>query len=142
MTKKVNPQLFRIKNYNSSNSLFVNFFDSLDQYYLIKRNLYFFTKFFRKFQIYIFSFKLQRNSFKIFKIFFFCFFFKTIRYFYFFKRFFGRSKKNKIKKKEVLLKRTSKFKKKSIRYLILEEKFNTMVKKAPARDISSLQGDL
>ena len=114
MTKKVNPQLFRIKNYNSSNSLFVNFFDSLDQYYLIKRNLYFFTKFFRKFQIYIFSFKLQRNSFKIFKIFFFCFFFKTIRYFYFFKRFFGRSKKKINKKKEVLLKRTSKFKKKSI----------------------------
>ena len=104
MTKKVNPQLFRIKNYNSSNSLFVNFFDSLDQYYLIKRNLYFFTKFFRKFQIYIFSFKLQRNSFKIFKIFFFCFFFKTIRYFYFFKRFFGRSKKKINKKKKFYLK--------------------------------------
>ena len=112
MTKKVNPQLFRIKNYNSSNSLFVNFFDSLDQYYLIKRNLYFFTKFFRKFQIYIFSFKLQRNSFKIFKIFFFCFFFKTIRYFYFFKRFFGRSKKKKKKKKKILIKKNNKIKKK------------------------------
>ena len=78
MTKKVNPQLFRIKNYNLSNSKYINFFDSLDQYYLIKRNLYFFIKYFTKFKIFIFNFKLQRNNFKIFKIFFFGFFLKKL----------------------------------------------------------------
>lgn len=41
MLKKVNPQLFRIKKYNFINSPQTNFFDSLDQFYTIKRNIFF-----------------------------------------------------------------------------------------------------
>jgi len=115
MTKKVNPQLFRIKNYNLSNSKYINFFDSLDQYYLIKRNLYFFIKYFTKFKIFIFNFKLQRNNFKIFKIFFFGFFLKKLKFFFFLKTFFFKRKKknnNNNNKKKTILKLKKKLKKK------------------------------
>ena len=104
MTKKVNPQLFRIKNYNFTNSKFTNFFDSIEQFYLIKRNLYFFCKYFTKFRIFIFNFKLQRNNFKIFKFFFFGFFLKKNKYYFFLKNFFYKNKHAlKIKKKAFFL---------------------------------------
>ena len=69
MTKKVNPQLFRINKNNSINSFYINFFDNLNQFYILKLNIYFFIKYFKKYKFYIYYFKTQRNMFKTFKIF-------------------------------------------------------------------------
>ena len=82
MTKKVNPELFRIKKYNFINTPNINFFDSTNQFYYIKRNIYFFIKYFKKYKYFIFYFKLQRNTFKTFKIFFFGYFLKFNNFFF------------------------------------------------------------
>jgi len=82
MTKKVNPELFRIKKYNFINAPNINFFDSTNQFYYIKRNIYFFIKYFKKYKYFIFYFKLKRNTFKTFKIFFFGYFLKSNNFFF------------------------------------------------------------
>ena len=102
MTKKVNPQLFRLKNYNFFNSPFTNFFDNINQYYIIKRNIFFFIKFFKKCKFFIFHFKLQRNFYQNFKLFFFGYFIYSNRFFFLLKNFFPR-KKRKFKKKRIKL---------------------------------------
>ena len=96
MTKKVNPQLFRLKKYNYINSNFSNFFDNINQYYLIKRNIYFFIKYFKKFKFFIFYFKLQRNFLNTFKIFFLGYFLKKDKIFFLHKKNFYIKKKKKV----------------------------------------------
>ena len=96
MTQKVNPQLFRIKNYNFTNSPYTNFFDNLNQFYFIKRNIYFFVKFFKKFKFFIFFFKLERKNLNFFKIYFLGFFLKKYYSFFLLQNYFSA----KIKKKK------------------------------------------
>ena len=104
MTKKVNPQLFRIKNYNFITSPYTNFFDSINQFYIIKRNIFFFIKYFKKFKFFIFYFKLQRNLLNKFKIFFFGYFLKQNRTFFLTSNFFYlKNKKKKYKRKKNIL---------------------------------------
>jgi hypothetical protein len=118
MTKKVNPQLFRIKNYNFINSPYTNFFDSVNQFYLIKRNIFFFIKFFKKFKFFIFYFKIQRNLLNKFKVFFFGYFLKQNRHFFLTSNFFylkNKKKRYKRKKNILLIKKFLKILKKGIK---------------------------
>jgi hypothetical protein len=118
MTKKVNPQLFRIKNYNFINSPYTNFFDSVNQYYLIKRNIFFFVKYFKKFKFFIFYFKIQRNLLNKFKVFFFGYFLKQNRHFFLTSTFFylkNKKKRYKRKKNILLIKKFLKILKKGIK---------------------------
>jgi hypothetical protein len=106
MTKTVNPQLFRIKKYTFITSSYTNFFNLLNQLYIIKRNIYFFIKFFKKSRFCIFYFKIQKTILKVFKLFFFGFFFKRHNYFFLIKKFFYKKlKKKKNKKKKNKLKK-------------------------------------
>jgi hypothetical protein len=118
MTKKVNPQLFRIKNYNFINSPYTNFFDSVNQFYLIKRNIFFFIKYFKKFKFFIFYFKIQRNLLNKFKVFFFGYFLKQNRHFFLTSNFFylkNKKKRYKRKKNTLLIKNFLKVLKKHIK---------------------------
>ena len=123
MTKKVNPQLFRIKNYNFINSPYTNFFDSVNQFYLIKRNIFFFIKYFKKFKFFIFYFKIQRNLLNKFKVFFFGYFLKQNRHFFLTSNFFylkNKKKRYKRKKNTLLIKNFLKVLKKRIKNKNLE----------------------
>lgn len=138
MTQKVNPKLFRIKKYNFITSFYTNFFDNINQYYLIKRNLYFFIKYFKKSKFFIFYFKIKRNILKVFKLFFLGFFLRQHNYFFIVKHLFVGKKKVKKKKKEkrlylkvqnfFLKKKKSLSDKKNLKYFFLVNK-NSKLKK-------------
>ena len=95
MTKKVNPNLFRIKKYSYININYTNFLNNLNQFYLIKRNIFFFIKFFKKFKFFIFYFKIQKNNYNNFKIFFFGLFLKKFNSYFLTKNFKKKKKKKK-----------------------------------------------
>jgi len=74
MTQKINPNLFRLKNYSlSENKEIVSLF-SFNQYYFFNRNIYFFIKKYTKFKIFFYNYTVQKCYLNKFKIFFFGYF--------------------------------------------------------------------
>jgi len=96
MTKKVNPNLFRLKNINLFENKNILFFDDLNQYYLFNRNIYFFINKFKQFNFFFFEYKIQKSYLNNFKIFFLGYIKRKWKYF------------NKIKKK-IIFGKTKKF---------------------------------
>lgn len=68
MTQKVNPELFRLKDYNLFTTPNIDIFDSLNQFYLFRRNIYFFIKVYSKFNFFFLSFIIHRFYFYKFKL--------------------------------------------------------------------------
>lgn len=70
MTKKVNPNLFRLKNINLFENKNILFFDDLNQYYLFNRNIYFFINKFKQFNFFFLNIKFKSRTWIILKFFF------------------------------------------------------------------------
>lgn len=71
MTQTINANFFRLKNYNCFNNPEVFILDNLNQYYLLKKNIFFFIKKYRKFSFFFFNFSIQRCYIDKLKVFFF-----------------------------------------------------------------------
>jgi hypothetical protein len=71
MSQTVNSNFFRLIDYNYINQPYSTIFDKLDQLYLFKRNIYFYSKIYRKFHLFFFNFKVLRLYLNNFIIYFF-----------------------------------------------------------------------